>query len=231
MKRFKIYVIVLVFTVLASAKMTEAQIQIGAVGGLNMSNFIAHKDNPFGADPDDFHQQTAFGAGAAFEVALMNHVSIHTELLFIQKRSEYLEELEEHVIYTLSYLELPLFVKVGFGRRFRPYVFGGPSIGFVLAANAAFDQGAASWEADVIDIAERIDIGIGFGAGVSYNLGMATVYVEGRYAAGLRNINQGGTFQVDLGGFTIPITVDALELVTVGKQIMGGVMIPVGGRR
>ncbi len=227
MKWFNVLTITLL--IFAMVNIAGAQINIGLVGGLNYSNFKAQKNNPFDVNPDDFHKRQVYGFGAVVEYELNNTFSLCTVPMFLQKRSFYQEEVDEKQTYTLSYLELPVLIKIAFGQSLKPYIFAGPSIGYCLGGNVRIEADAVTGEGSLNDIVEKLDPGVGFGGGISWDLGICTLFIEGRYSFGLRNINKGGTVNVDIGGITIPQEVDPLEVKTYGTQIMVGVTLPIQG--
>jgi hypothetical protein len=73
-------------------------------------------------------------AGGQLDVWFNDHVALSTGLLLDQKgwRVES-DNPGNYNNYTLDYLEIPIFLKVAFGTgNFQPYLFAGPSIGFMV---------------------------------------------------------------------------------------------------
>lgn len=62
-----------------------------------------------------------------------------------------------------------------------------------------------------------MDFGLGFGAGVSFPLGTNALFVEGRYALGLSNINDD------------PEDPDT-QIKNKGIQVIAGITFPLGGQ-
>ena len=223
--------ILIFLLVLALATAAGAQVRVGALGGLNLSDFRVPEDNPFDADPDDFLRNTVYGAGAFVETPLVGAVSLRAQLLFLKTSCDYREQLDQVYTYNLSYLELPLLFKVSLGRMLRPYFLAGPSVGYAVAAEADLRQGVVTGTADVSHITKKLDFSLCFGAGLGFDIGRVTLFVEGLYVRGLRNVNKGGSIEMDLEGFLVDQEVDPLDVKPFGTHLMAGVSLPLGGRK
>src|SRR5207237_4524829 len=95
----------------------------------------------------------------------------------------------------LAYLEIPLLAKVGFGsKNVRPYLFFGPSLGFLLSANThqvATSNGVIVSDAtvDETNSFNTFNLSLLFGAGASYQLSGGTqLFLDAGYAFGLLNV-------------------------------------------
>lgn len=230
MQRNTVYRTVFIVLLIGMTTTAFAQIQVGILGGMNLSDFKIDQNNPFDADQDDFLRDDVFGGGLLCEYALGNILSLRTQLMVLQKSCSYAHDLDEGYTYKISYLELPLLVKVAIGNTLKPYIILGPSIGYRISAKADVRQGVATGTADLAHITERFDFSGMVGGGISYTLGRWTLFVEGLYVRGFRNINKGGDIDIDIGGFTIMQEVDPLVVKPFGTHIMGGVMIPLTGQ-
>ncbi|HET6400129.1 MAG TPA: porin family protein [Candidatus Kapabacteria bacterium] len=94
--------------------------------------------------------------------------------------------------FTLGYLEIPILAKVAFGSSsIRPYVFAGPSIGFLLGASDHQTQTQLGYD-QTIDVSSNfsgMDLSLLFGAGVSYQLSSGMqLFGDAGYALGLVNV-------------------------------------------
>jgi hypothetical protein len=226
MKKTILFTVIMMLFSLMS--IVGAQIHIGATAGTSNSNFKAEKDNRFDVNPDDFGAQTGFDFGAVIEVPTNPHFSLRAQLMFLQRGSSYEEdEIDMNVQYKLSYLEIPIFIKAAIGRSFRPYVLAGGSIGYNTRADAKMDQAGFSANVDYKKITEDFNINLAYGAGISYELEICTVFIEGLINHGSTNINQGGNVDFDIEGQSVERAVHALELKTYGLQIMAGVTFPI----
>ena len=205
----------------------DAQIRIGMTGGLNDTNFFVKEDNPFDADPNDFHNQTMGGFGAVLELPHSKYFSFRTQLMFLQRASFYKESSDLSFQYVVDYLEIPMFIKATIGRRIKPYVMAGASVGFVLRASADVTMMTVEGTTDLKPIAVMTNYSILGGGGISFDMGFGTFFIEGIYEHGIRNINQGGEVEIVLeGGVLVTENVDPLEIKTRGFQMMAGFTLP-----
>ncbi len=94
--------------------------------------------------------------------------------------------------FTLGYLEIPILAKVAFGSSaIRPYVFAGPSLGFLLGASDHQVQSQLGYDqtVDVSSSFNTVDLSLLFGAGVSYQLSSGMqLFGDAGYALGLVNV-------------------------------------------
>jgi hypothetical protein len=102
----------------------------------------------------------------------------------------------------------------------------------LLDANMKIDLVGREWEGDLMQVLRRTEYGILFGAGVGIQAWNGSLFVEGRYALGLTNVNKGGSFDVRYGGVVADrITTDPKdEIKTRGILIMVGFQLPLDGK-
>ncbi len=98
---------------------------------------------------------------------------------------------------TLGYLEVPVLAKVQFGSSsVRPYLFAGPSLGFLLSANThqvitSYGQTTSDQTFDETNTFQTFDLSLLFGAGASYQLtGGTQLFLDAGYALGLINVEK-----------------------------------------
>jgi len=230
-KMKRVTLIIVAVLLLLGSMPADAQFHVGLMGGLNYSNLKAQEDNPFDANPDDFKKLTVSAMGAVLDIELHKYLSLRIEPMYLQKGSSYEEPNDEKVLYKLSYFEMPFFLKVAYPTAVTPYIIAGPTFGFLLSAEAEVEMGEITGVADVKEIAESTDFGFGIGAGVSYDFSKFSVFLEGRYLIGRKNVNKGGQVDMDIGTVIMPMDVDALEIKNKGMQIMFGVTIPLGSKK
>ena len=96
-------IIILLFLFLVYDK-SSAQFNIGLIGGRNTANLKADKKNPFGAIPEDFKKRNSSGFGMVLEYQIISNLLLHTELMFLEKGSNY-TVVSESQKFRLSYLE------------------------------------------------------------------------------------------------------------------------------
>lgn len=186
----------------------SAQNRIGIAGGVNLAN-VSVDPEPSGVD---FGTRTGLGFGGVFDLTLSDNVALHFEPLYLQKGSK-LESGAEEAKLKYVYVEVPALFKLALGTSTtRPYVMAGPTIGFLLSAKAS-----NGIEVDIKDETKSIDFGLGLGAGVSFPAGNNFVFVEGRYALGLSNINDDPD-------------AEEIDLKNKGIQVIAGITFPLGAQ-
>lgn len=220
----------LMFIILITAQVGSAGAQdfhVGWVGGLNFADMDVIGD---GIEQEVTHR-TVWGAGCILGVSLGEYFSIQMEPKYIQAGGVLNME-GSNVDYEarVSAIEVPLLLKVGFGTTIRPYVFAGPTIGYLLTADVEAELSGLTVKADWMPVSKKIEYGISVGAGVSVPLWRGSLFVDGRYHFGLNNMNEGGTIEFKAGPIVMPedISPDD-ELSTKGFRMMLGYTLPLGG--
>jgi hypothetical protein len=182
------------------------QMMIGARGGLNFAN-EAYTNLPNG---ESISGRTLMLVGGQFDCWLNRSWAISLQVLYDQKGAN--SSMNEGVYppataaWNASYFEIPLLAKVSFGGGVvRPYIFVGPSVGFLLSNNEKFQfySGGTSIPnglgtfgrlvdtmANITDSTAKIDLSIVAGAGISFTFdsGMQ-LFLDASYAYGLNNID------------------------------------------
>ncbi len=187
--------IVIALTVLFSIA-ANAQHRVGVIGGLNIANV---KDTDL--DPGEaLNNRRLLGVGGVFDFALSNNAALRLEPMFLKKGttlqiSDSFDTVDFN--FGFSYLEIPVFLKLDLGSStFRPYVMAGPTIGFLLNSKLQIEiNGTEVDKPDIDSVIEGIDFALNFGAGISFEMGAKSFFVEGRYALGLKDIVDDGTIQ------------------------------------
>lgn len=204
---------------------------VGVKGGVNFADLeIAFEDEP--SSDHNVQSRTLFGAGAVFGITLNKLISIQLEPMVILKGGVYTEPSTSDLNVKTSHLELPLLLKVGIGEKIRPYILAGPTIGFILASNVETEMAGLILEGDLMEILNRTEFGAVFGAGLSVPVWKGSLFIEGRYALGMTNMNKGGLIELTVGDFVIPgpETDPGDEIKSLGIQIMAGYQLPLGGK-
>lgn len=205
----------------------RAQVDVGVIGGLNFSDMKGE-----GTTEREISGHTVFGVGALFDLGLMNHLSLCVEPMVIKKSAtgEEINVENPAVDVRMVFVELPIFFKVSFGKAVRPYFLAGPSLGYLLSSEMLTELGGITFKADTKSITEKLDVGIGFGGGVSFPVGLFSIYLEGRYTLGLRNLNKGGDVVVKAGPLVIPAHIEETDKMKPrGLQVMAGIAFSLGG--
>jgi hypothetical protein len=188
----------LIISFLFVMNMMQAQVVIRA--GVIISkqdfqngNLNQNVDSKLGAD---IALITEFPAGSV--------VRISPELHWMQKGAK-IEDLDRSVgqaIKTFNYLELPVLVKVHIGEPNGVFLFGGPSVGYLLGGTDKDGDGDRN---DIdLDFYKRAEWGAHFGGGATFG----PVNLDVRYILGLSNINNDDTdLEVTNRGFGAGLSV------------------------
>ena len=206
---------------------TIAQVRVGVTGGLNLAKLN------FNGFTDSFTHEyrKRFGIGGVLDVQLHKYLSLKSEILYIQMGSSF-KELNDpdnyRLIKSLSYIEMPILLKVTFGDRIKPYAVAGPAIGLLLNSEFQITNGSTRY-ADMKNVTRDFDIGIVFGGGLDIPLGCIQFFLEGRYSFGFYNICQAGDFylynewgiQEGYGNYT-----ETHKIKTRGIQVLMGFTFP-----
>jgi hypothetical protein len=172
-------IVILCIAVLVSAQMFA----IGVKGGLNVANF-------FGNDAEDMSPVAGFQIGVYSPVASKSFVDVQSELLFTTKGSveefEYWGDEKITNTYQLSYLELPVLLKVQIPGWIRPNVYAG-GYGAILLSSQLKTE--ASWgdedeTTDIYDDTNPVDYGMILGAGID----LKNITLDARYNIGLNDV-------------------------------------------
>ena len=175
----------LVFAVTGTA---EAQMTIGAKGGVNLANL----EN---AEVLGDESRTGFVGGGFLRMGFLRGLTLQPELLYSSKGAEFPDEgvPESGGEIILDYVEIPVLLRYDFPfEPFRPYLYGGPY--------GAFEVGC---EVDVAgENTEATDCGEGFGGdnrrsfdwgaiaggGLSFGMGPGRLLLEARYGIGMQDL-------------------------------------------
>jgi hypothetical protein len=150
----------------------------GIKAGLNSSKFT-------GDDVSDLKSKSGFIGGVFVRVGVLGIVAVQPELLYTQKGAK-IDSASTKITYNVNYLEIPLLVRVDIPFVIvRPFLYGGPTLGFKLSAKTKTEQNGQTNEADINE-AKSSDTGIALGVGADLNvLGFGSIVVDLRYTKGL----------------------------------------------
>jgi len=176
----KLLVIACVFV----ASLSYAQdLKFGVKGGLNLANFV-------GSDVDDADLRTGIYLGGFLNTPLNDHLSFQPELIFSMQGAKFEDELSDiDETFKLSYLNVPLLLKLQLGSADKVHLFAGPQLGFVLKSEIEQEQGDMSGALDIKDETNGVDFSLNFGLSfvVSDNMSL-----DVRYNRGLSKIVEDG---------------------------------------
>jgi opacity protein-like surface antigen len=193
----KIFVKILIVSMMLSASVNTFAQVLGVKAGLNLSNVLAKDDNK--TYSDDNKMKPGFHLGVTAEIPFEEMFSFETGLLFTQKgykyESSFMGTTYEGTL-NLNYIEIPLNGKVSYDMgSAKIYGLIGPYVGFGLSGKYKNDDedSKVDWGSDEDeDDFKRLDFGLNVGAGVeidaltvgiSYGLGLANIspYSDGGY--------------------------------------------------
>ncbi len=209
------------------ASPSQAQVELGIVGGINIANLKGTISEGEGAGLElDPESRTVMGFGGIVSVPISNTFGILLEPTYLEKGAQEKEE-DFALTWKAQYLEIPVLLKAALGsRNIRPYLIAGPSLAFKLGSNLKVGGGGLALNFDVDDVLTGTDFSLVFGGGVSILMRTVTVFADFRYALGVSDIFQGGTLNVL--GFDLVIP-DA-DVKTRGILVMGGLAFPLRSR-
>jgi hypothetical protein len=247
MKKF--CVVLLAGLTLGIVKPANAQIRMGFVGGLNFSEVSSNADDAvlsiatsFFSDEIELglklNSRTLFGLGGVLDLPVAKDVVLRLEPLYLQKGSKAkIISGEKLADYTITFLEIPAFIKYEFGTGVvRPSFLAGPTLGLVLSAKG-FDFNEGDSEIDWTDFTKSPEFGLAFGGGLNFLAGANVIFVEARYAFGLNNIFDSKAFENRLErefeeaiGEDVVVKLEEIEIKTRGFHIMVGITFPLGAK-
>jgi hypothetical protein len=204
----------------------SAQLSVGVIGGLNFADFELSGNDKM--NEMEVSNMTAFGVGGVLDLGFSKSLCLHVEPMYIQKGGE-VEEYNDDPEYswTMSYVEVPIFLKYGLAMPIRPYIMAGPTIGYLLTSELEGEKEGVAYTADMEKVTEKFDYGLGFGGGVSIPVSFCNIFVEGRYSLSLQDALKKGTFVATEGSEEKPSEVaEGDEGKTKGWQVMVGVTFP-----
>jgi hypothetical protein len=141
--------------------------------------------------------RTGFLIGGQLDYWFSPMVAVSAQVLYDQKGDQLTgispdNGYPETDDFTLNYLEIPILAKVALGSSaVKPYLFAGPSIGFLLGANdhQTQTQLGVDQTVDVSPSFSSMDLSLLFGAGISYQMASGMqIFGDAGYALGLVNV-------------------------------------------
>jgi hypothetical protein len=140
-------------------------------------------------------RNTGFVGGGHIRFGLGNRIGLQAELLSVTKGANFSGGNTNRDL-RFEYVEIPVLVHVPLTMGgVAPYVFGGGAVGLEVKCRIAPTGGTSSQQQDCSDAnigrfdRSSPDFSLVGGAGIAIAMGPGSVIVEGRYTAGMRNIN------------------------------------------
>ena len=130
-------------------------------------------------------------AGISLNIFPLNAlIGYRAEIHWIQKGASIRSDTTRASFY-FNYIEIPLLFRTAASLEgFKPYVFAGPKIGFLIANLGKIKINGVSKKIDLKDDTEPIDFSIDAGTGLEYAVGRITFLAAIRYSLGLLDIDK-----------------------------------------
>ena len=197
MKNIKYFFLLLIFTMTINTSYSQS-IGLGIEGGVNIANISVTPDQTTSS-------RTGIIIGGIVDINISKNFTIAPGIRFNMKG---FSTTVNGVTYTdkLNYLEIPALIKVKFPlTEVKPYIIGGPVVGFRISANEEQSNGVNSQTVDASSAYESIDFGLIFGGGLDFKVASKTeLFIQPAYCLGLSNVwKQSTTVTVKNNGFQI----------------------------
>jgi hypothetical protein len=191
-----------------------SQIKIGGQLGLNLSDASYSASDNYVAAKTKMKVFPMFGLLAEFKID--DHFFIQPEISYIPRGTEFDPLVNIYTgadmpgtsgTQTLDYLEIPILLKVKFGKeQLKPYVFFGPSIGILSKSEAELRNSGSTTTTENSSSFESTNIGLDFGGGVEYALNkQIDIFANLRYSMGLGDILKDDVFDWKTYGYQLNI--------------------------
>ena len=201
-----------------------AQFELGVSGGINIASFNVEDEK------DEVTSRTLWNIGAVVEYKLNNQFSIKAEPMYL-KKGGILEESDNNaeLKFDQSYLEVPIMLKFSIGEKNKVFLITGPTVGITLSSELEADLEGITFSADLKDLTESLDFGLGVGGGFSFAIYPGTLFFQGKYTFGLTNLAKDGTFTAKAGHLALDAELDEeeSEYKSRGVQLSIGFTIPI----
>ncbi|MGD1046842.1 MAG: porin family protein [Bacteroidota bacterium] len=183
-----IFFTVFILVVMPFAAFGQINISTGVTGGLNYAIFG-------GSDVSNVSTITQYAAGVFAEIRFpLLPILIQPEILYCVKGSEqtipsmWAFGSPSINTYKNSYIEIPILVKYYFPTpTIKPFIFLGPSVGFLVNAKetiAYVNEPQYNHEIDVKDLFKSTDVGAVVGVGAKIPLTVVDLTLDARYNYG-----------------------------------------------
>jgi hypothetical protein len=162
-------------------------VELGIRVGVTTTSFVGDADT-------DFAWKAGFSGGFPITVHINERLAFQPEILFSKKGAKtnaVIEGIPLDLNFSISYLELPVLLKVTptGGSTVRPFVSAGPVIAMNIDARVRFSaEGSSTEQTNQDDSIGPYDYGLAAGAGIDFDWNFRTFTLEARYTAGMSNL-------------------------------------------
>jgi len=180
MKKVLLYFVLV--CVIYTGNAFSQSISLGLEGGVNIANVSFTPDVTTNA-------RTGVIVGGIVDINLSSNIAVTSGLRFNMKGWKYTET-GFSLTDKLNYIEIPALLKVKFPlTEVKPYLIGGPVVGFQISANRETVNNGTSTTVDASSAYESIDFGLLFGGGIDFKVGAKTIlFIQPAYYLGLSNV-------------------------------------------
>jgi hypothetical protein len=189
----------LILVILSCSQARAGRISFGVKGGLNLANISV---TPKPIDVAEFKTLRGLTGGIFFSVNF-GPMAIQPEFMYARRGTQYEAYIDDgfyNVHWHHDYLEAVLLLKWSIIRLgpTRPFIFAGPSYGYLSRATTVIydTEGAEVTRVDSRDYFRKGELAAVFGGGFEFRAGLAKFCLEGRYHLGLSSVALSG-FEVD----------------------------------
>jgi len=189
----------LMLIILSYSQAQAGRISFGVKGGLNLAN-ISVAPKPI--DVAEFKTLRGLTGGIFFSINF-GPIAIQPEFMYARRGTQYEAYIDDgfyNVQWHHDYLEAVLLLKWSIIRLgpARPFIFAGPSYGYLSRASTVIydTEGAEVARVDSRDYFKKGELAAVFGGGFEFRVGLAKFCLEGRYHLGLSSVALSG-FEVD----------------------------------
>lgn len=182
-----------------------ADVRLGIKGGANMARL---NGEDLALLEDTWKSKLGFCVGGFLAISLGDVLTIQPEVLYTMKGAEFTEV--EIITYTgklfLDYIEIPVLLKLRLPvGGIAPFVFAGPSVGFILSEKLKlFEDGEYIGEEPIEDEIKNVDYGAVFGGGLELG---RSFHIDVRYSLGLQKLGAEGLDALDIKNGVLSATV------------------------
>lgn len=174
-------------------------VSFGIKAGLN---YTAITNNPKSWD-DNLEWKAGISAGAFLSYRFNEWLSLQPELLYSQRgvNSKLLDYsiIEVDLTAAFSYIEIPLLLEytVPLEGSFRPVIYAGPVLSYMLSSELELSASILSATVDIGSLSHVNDFGGILGAGFEWDVGNGLVTFDVRYQRGFTNVITSGDFEIN----------------------------------
>jgi len=171
-----------------SVSITFAQVNIGAFGGINSTNF--NGDNPPKAS---FASDFGYDLGATADIYFLDDVALNIQPMYSSQATifqydvNYQYEPYDSLTITDDYFEIPVNIKVIANNKMT-YVTAGISLAIPLSAT--LQNNRTDMQEDISDSFESYVFIANFGVGIQFSIGQPMLFIELRYSQSLTNLTK-----------------------------------------